>query len=284
MKSLRFVVTILAVLVIMTAPALAWQVNQHYHNNTGQDAHNITKIILGQVNCTDTMMNQPFDAFDQMWMGPFTFFHWYDTTGDVVPHCSYAHCCFSTSAPTVPPFVAFWTDADGNIIDIAGPVARPGIEYDPITGTVVFRIGNDWHEWTGAGWPPQEGDTLGNPVGPIDILDAKYQWVDEPLELEDLDSSLLGVGQWNDLAELIGPVASGAERIQVIEPDRVAAKKYIVMFFSMIGDGKEGYDVVVKEALEPKVPSMTNYGLIALLALIILTTVVVVWRRRRVTA
>ena len=32
------------------------------------------------------------------------------------------------------------------------------------------------------------------------------------------------------------------------------------------------------------VPSLTNYGLIALLALIILTTVIVVWRRQRVTA
>ena len=48
---------------IGSSPAFAWQVNEHYHNQTGQDAYDLTKILLGTVNFTDTMMNLPFNDF-----------------------------------------------------------------------------------------------------------------------------------------------------------------------------------------------------------------------------
>jgi len=267
-------------LLIGASQSYAWQVNQHYTNNTGQTAYDLTKILGGHVTCTDTMLNLPFTQFETAYRGPFTFFHW---SGGSVPPGQQGHACFSTNTPTVPPFVALWTDAGGNFIGVAGPVAYPRLEYFGGPPSVVkIQIGNEWHSWTGSKYPPQTGDTLGAYVGTFTIGDAKIAIDTVTRSLEELDSTLLmepGL-TWIDVPALEGAVAPGDIDSVSMPIGRRGPGTNVYLFFTMTGGGKQSYDVIIYNIPDP-VPALTNWGLIILISLLLLSAVYILFRRRR---
>ncbi|MCP4566047.1 MAG: hypothetical protein GY841_00545 [FCB group bacterium] len=241
-KHLAFVGVVLLIIFAGTQ-AMAWQVNEHYKNNTGQNAYDLTKILLGNVTATNAILNQPFTDFEQIQFDTFSVFHWYN--GAVAPG-DYGHACFSTNSQVVSPYVALWTDASGYFIGIAGPVATPGMSYDDVDGTMRFQIGNEWHHWNGTSYPPSPGDAIGEYVGPITILDAKYAIDDQNRDLIELDSTLLtdpGLA-WEPLPELIVTIEPGGVAVADVVMD-FSPGINVNFFFAMEGAGDKAYNVVV---------------------------------------
>jgi len=272
------------VLLIACSPAFAWQVNEHYTNNTGQTAHDLTKILMGDIYCTDTMLNQPFADFTRLGFGAFTFFHWY--TGTVAPG-EQGHACFSTSSPVVPPCAAYWTDAAGNFIGPAGPVMVPSVGFNPNTGEALFKIGNEWQQWTGTGYPPQPGDGLGPYVGDVLVSSAYYALDSVQHPIEDLDSATLANLGWQPLGELEGRNIPGGDAVEQpvqFNPVDITPKTQVLFMFFVEGGGQEAYNVIQRSAYRERVPSMTNYGLGVIVLLLILSTIFVYYRRRKATA
>ncbi|MEW5922798.1 MAG: hypothetical protein AB1746_02295 [Candidatus Zixiibacteriota bacterium] len=272
---------VVALVCLLYVPGAAWQVNEHYTNNTGQTAYDLTKILLGNVICTDTMMNQPFASFTHMPFGSFTFFHWYD--GTVAPG-QQGHACFSTNAPLIPPFAAFWTDQDGHFIGLAGPVVMPSIDYNSQTGEITFKIGNEWKNWTGAGFPPQTGDAPGGNVGDVTIIDAFYTLEPNGYDLEQLDSASLGGLNWFQIPGLVDLVVDTMdEAVAVVTPDPayIAENSQILFMFYVEGGGQQAYNVVQRTIYHQKVPSLTSWGLAVIILLLIISTIVVIYNRRR---
>jgi hypothetical protein len=286
---MKSIISVLLLLIIVgVSPVLAWQVNEHYTNNTGQNAYDLTKFIFGpNLSFTDVMLNQPYPDFEQTNYGSFTIGHWYDNTDNAfVAPGDQGHACFGTNAPTAPPYIAYWTDIDGNFIGIAGPVMTYHIGYDAGSGQVLIKIGNEWHYWTGTGYPPQPGDELGTYVGEVTVPEVKYA-IDSaglPWVLEDLDSTILTDPNlfFADIPGLTGTYAGGDELMQWLDPGiPLEYGQKIVLFFTAEGPGGENaYDVIVWE-YKPQVPSLTNWGIIILITLLVLSTIYVVYRRRR---
>lgn len=269
--------TIVAALVLMLVcgSAMAWTVNEHYTNNTGQTAYDCTKILVGHYTITDAMLNQPFANFTQMFWGPFTILHWDNGT---VPPGAQGHMCFTTSSGTVGPYAALWTDAGANFIGIAGPVMTPNIGIDA-GGNMVFKVGNNWHTWTGTAYPPSGNDSLGAPVGDVTIISAGYATDTVEHPLEELDSLNLEGLAWTDLPELVGVVGAGAE-VQTEVAGDLQDGEVVLFMFAMEGPGGEqGYDVV-QVPLNPTVPSLTHWGVILLLVLLVASAAYVLYRRR----
>ncbi len=275
------ILALLTVLVLLAgSSAFAWQVNQHYTNNTGQTAYDLTKILLGNITCTDTMLNQPFADFTRTGFRVYSVFHWYN--GTVAPG-EKAHCCFSTNAPVAPPYVALWTDASGSFIGLAGPVAIPYISYNQVTNEIQFQLENQWHQWTGSGYPPETGNGLGDYVGPITMIDVQYAIDVTDRELEELDSTMLEAGEltWLPIPDLTGPLNGGEIISALVGSEPIELGTNIVLYYQMEGPGGEQAYDVVSYKYGTKVPSLTGWGIIILVSLLILSTLIIVMRRRR---
>ncbi len=271
-------------LLLVASSASAWQVNQHYKNNTGQNAYDLTKFIFGpDIVFTDMMVNQPFPDTTQVPFGSFTVGHWYDLA-DVafVAPGDYGHACFATNAKTAPPYCAYWTDASGNFIGRAGPVMDAHIRY--VFKKLYFKLSNLWRRWTGAGYPPLAGDNIAEPIGEIDVLDAMYavDSVGRVFDLEDLDNTLLGQYTFNDLPGLEGVVDTLLDVTAIVEDIALQDGYTVLLYFSMIGPaGEEAYDVIAWEVEQERVPATTNWGLAILLILLIGTSIYLYKRRSR---
>lgn len=102
----------------------AWSHNEHFHNNTGQTAYDVHKILDGRYAITAMMTGQPFNSTNWYWRGNETVLRWYDGQ---VPNCQRGHCCF-TAKPRIVyiPVRAiikkkYWTDRYGAYIGDCGP-------------------------------------------------------------------------------------------------------------------------------------------------------------------
>jgi hypothetical protein len=272
-----------AVIMLLGVSAFGWQVNQHYVNNTGQTAYDLTKILLGQHTFTEVMLNQPFTNFEDTVWGGFTLGHWYN--GTVAPG-QYGHACFSTNSNPAPAFAALWTDANDSIIGYAGPVAKVGIEWHEATGTLKFLIDNEWRQWTGSKYPPVTGDTLGPLISQVTISGAAYAMIEDSLPLAQLDSAGFFANPTTDIPEMDVLLTKGTEVTHAVDIGKWPEYyKTVLFYFRLDGDGKHSYYVVQRRLDKPvATPSLTNLGLAILVALLIITAIYVVYQRRRVAA
>jgi len=285
-NKVHITLTVLALfLLIGASQSYAWQVNQHYKNLTGQTAYDVTKIFFGSVNCTEAMMGQPFNSFEATQFGPFSLFHWWN--GQVAPN-DYGHVCFSTDKSFVPPRLTLWSDANGLFTGLAGPVPNLAMVVQRVKADAVqiqIQIGNEWHYWTGAGYPPQAGDTIGSYVGSFTIGDVKVAYGKEKRPLKDLDSTLLYDPEltWIDLPGLNGTVIQGETSDTTINA-QIEPNSFVFLYFTLEGAGVQAYDVVAYAYTGKPIPALTNWGLIILISLLLLSTVYILFRRRRQTA
>jgi len=261
----------------MSALALAWQVNQHYYNNTGQTAHDLTKIIPGNYNITEAMLNQPFANYEVVHINGYTIIHWYN--GQVAPG-ERGHACFSTDALHRPPvIVSLWTDVNGNFIGIAGPVVGTYPWLDVADGHIKLEIGNDMAAWNGTSYPIQVGDGPGAPRGPINLSQVYYAFSEIGRPLEDLDSTLFDSPDlaWHQLND-VGLAYQDSVQIDIGRPRGA----YVLFRFDLDGADGQSYYVIQRYLGKGwKVPSLTEWGLFILVLLLIASGIVVIRNRRR---
>jgi hypothetical protein len=181
----RILFSVLAVVVALAvAPsAFAWTHNEHVHNNTGQVVNDVHKVLNGQWDIPE-MMTTTF-ANTEWYYDPAddkTYLTWW---GDNLPHCEYAHCCFTAQDPVTgnaaPGGIverAYFT-FDGDFVGDLGPVASAQGRGEQ--DVFVAEVGN---------FHMLEGDPM-MPAPPIEVLEIAIGFVDTCLPIEDLVFELL---------------------------------------------------------------------------------------------
>jgi len=127
--------------------------------------------------------------------GAYTIIHWFN--GQVASGAQTA-ACFNVMGPFNPPVAAvFWTNQYGQIIGQAGsPVYISGRLN--LAGNLIVDVNNSWREWTGTMYPPEAGDGIGNPVGPIDAQ-VYYAVAADRYELEEMDPCFVAQTDWTEV-------------------------------------------------------------------------------------
>lgn len=160
-----------------------WTVQEHPYNNTGEPAHDLTKILLGHWEITDAIERE-FKQHEVLYFGAYTLIHWFDGN---IPDGSRAAACFNTFSGQGPSEITLlWTDANGNFIGDANVVISVDAARGP-SGNLLVEVGNYWSEWNGLGYPPQEGDGLGGPRGPVTGTEVYYAITDVERSMEELN-------------------------------------------------------------------------------------------------
>ncbi len=284
MRLHKLTLLVILTLLLTASSASAWQVNEYYKNNTGQDAYDLTKFIEGPSVITEAMRNRPFPDFQQVPLGGVTLGHWYDITGQtVVEPGQTATACFSTNMAQKPEvYAAYWTRADGSFIGPAGPAMAFDIALQG--NHVALNLNNQWQYWSGVGYPPEPGDGLDGYIGSVNVIDVKFA-VDSfntIFQLEDLDSTLLLLYEFTDIPELEGILDTTEIRTHVDTTIHVKGGYTVLYYFSMQGPfGEEAYNMIAWEVVIPFVPATTNWGLAVLLILLIGTSIYLYVRRSR---
>lgn len=198
--SIRIVCIAIAVCVIMAAGSssvLAWSHNEHQYNNTGQDAHDVVKILEGHYDIPQ-MMDWDFASYgySQTYLNgkPVTVLRWWDgivspgTAGDV---------CFTATAPGegqpnphAKIIGAWWTGPDGLPIGQYYPALSAKIDFADLANPVV-EIGNhqaaqiDVNNLNPNAWA--DGDfTLTGDAAPMNVHKVWAAVIDGALGPEDL--------------------------------------------------------------------------------------------------
>jgi len=98
MKARILLPVLVATLALSVAPSVfAWTHNEHVHNNTGQTVNDVHKVLEGIWDIPE-MMIATFPNTD-WYVDPvdsLTYLHWW---GADLPHCEYAHTCFTAADP-----------------------------------------------------------------------------------------------------------------------------------------------------------------------------------------
>ena len=179
-------------------------ISQKYHNNTGQTAYDLTKIINGWW-YIDTANADNFQEYDMEYtyngftLNPLTIIHW--ENGQVAPGDStWAHFRTIDTRRKLSVHCAFWTDQYGDRIreepNPVLPVATANL-YKPspiisLDGNdIAMEVSNHWRDWTGDGWPIEEGDSLGDPMGTISGTEVFYAITDVERPMEELNGDLI---------------------------------------------------------------------------------------------
>jgi len=174
----RILFPVLVVMFALTiAPStFAWTHNEHVHNNTGQTVNDVHKVLKGiwdiPQQMIETFPNTDWyvDPIDSL-----TYLHWW---GADLPHCEYAHTCFTAqdpatgnAAPGGIVLKAYFT-LDGVYVGDLGPAmsANGRGEQDIFVAEVGnFRLLDS-----------------GMPAPPVEILDIAIGFVNQCLPIEDL--------------------------------------------------------------------------------------------------
>lgn len=175
-------------------PRLGWDVQEHFTNHTGQIAYDLTKILPGSWLITEAIHDK-FQSHTVLNFGAYTIIHWFN--GQVASGAQTA-ACFNVMGPFNPPVAAvFWTNQYGQIIGQAGaPVYISGRLN--LAGNLIVDVNNSWREWTGTMYPPEAGDGIGNPVGPIDAQ-VYYAVAADRYELEEMDPCFVAQTDWTEV-------------------------------------------------------------------------------------
>lgn len=249
--------------------AMAYTVQEKAWNNTGQHAHDLTKILLGYWVITDAI-HDAFANHTVVHVGPFTAIHWDGGAG--VPAGGWTWACFTTaSGVRAPVIAAFWTDAAGNII---GPAAiEPSISTSTGLNDISVTLTHEAISWDGAGWPISEGDA-GDPLGNMTLTQIAWAPADQTYSMNELNDEL--PVSWSPFSDTV--IAYGGTATY----DIGSFEMYDVVLFRVTSQvGSTPAATTVMQFQMPQVPSLTEWGLIALAVLVLATGVWVVIRRRR---
>jgi hypothetical protein len=193
----------LCVVLAFANPAFAqdWDVQEKCRNTTGQDAHDLTKIVIGAGAVTGAINNQlgpPSITTHTPVQGGTTvsIIHW-GPGGTPVPPGDWVWGCFNAAgSPRVG--ACYWTDEEGNFIGLGGVEVAVTDRRDH-HGRTWVDIEHTWLAWTGTGYPPEPGDTFAGPMGPITLTDVRFALADHMRPLAELNDDLINDTDWLQL-------------------------------------------------------------------------------------
>lgn len=276
-------------------PALAtWDVQEKCFNNTGQDAYDLTKIVVmpegGAV--TSAISNQLGDPNITTYPptvkpGSVSFIHWevkyppdVPVPGTPVPPDGWVWACFNVSGQPKPAN-AFWTDQNGNIIGMAAVEVTASGERDE-QGNVWVRVGHSWIEWTGRRWPPSTGDALGAPLGPITGTDVYYAITNVRRSLEELNEARYDDPdiKWERLADF--RLTSGGDPASY-NLGRLSNRDFVLLRF--VATAERIRTETIHQFQPPsEIPTVSQWGLIIMAVLLVSAGAIVIRRRQRIAA
>jgi hypothetical protein len=230
----------LCVLLAFVSPAQAWDVQEKCTNNTGQLAYDLTKIVIGEGAVTGAIRNQlgtPTITTHSWGSGTVSIIHWGPGGPPVssTPPNNWVWGCFNSSgrARTI---AALWTDCYGRFIGFAAVEVTVYAEWGD-DGTLVIIIEHSWYEWTGTQFPPEEGDQIGDPMGPITITDLSYAIAGHMRPLDELNDDLLNDPsiEWFPLATDV-TLGSAGEAISYTV-DQIGVDDVVLLRYVASGEG-----------------------------------------------
>ncbi|MBU0640461.1 MAG: IPTL-CTERM sorting domain-containing protein [Planctomycetes bacterium] len=268
-----------AMAIVMTASsALAYDVNKDL-TNLGPKAYDVAVLLAGSETVTDHYDGYPggpyqgqFDTFTVEDSGGNTLLHWRgfdDGSDNVINTGQTIHIGWSTEDHFSNILDMWWTDSAGN----------------RIAGSVVLNITCNWTFSAAAQLAQAEWCNIhlgGGSPRTITILHPHYAVFPEAIPLEDLNT------QNTALAAALQPfsvssfdVAYGDCATQDI-PGAVPEGSAVVLRYEVEAGGSqaETLDFVQFIAVQPAVPTVSEWGLIVM-ALLLLTAGAVIVRRRR---
>jgi len=274
----------LATLLAAGNPALAWDVQEKVTNNTGGPTHDLTKIVVGAGVVTNAITNQlgtPSITNHTPVAGgtTTTIIHW--PGGTPVPDGGWVWGCFNaTGAPVMGS--AFWTDATSNIIGLAAIEVTVTEERDE-EGSVRVVIEHTWRDWTGTRFPPLPEDGLGDSLGPITGTDVYFAVTTVERPLEELNEDRYDDPDitWERLADF--QLNSGGDTASY-NLGRPSSRDFVLLRFVASGEGIQT-ETIHQFQPSPDIPTVSQWGLIVMAALLVSAgAIVIVRRKRRVAA
>ncbi len=280
-KGFILVAVMTGVLMGCSATALAYDCQEWLHNDSGETAHDLTKILKGKHTIERTYPGNKFKDVEVEYHSQqdITSVHF---SGGTVEHCSWTDACFNTKeGPPVEVIHAFWTDEYGQKI---GNVVGVGTNAYDSDGDVVVEVIHEWVDWTGTGYPIEPNDGPGAPMGPITITDVRYAITDTVRPLEDLNNDLLDPNLTPELTWVdVNGVTLNYGQSMPYNLGPLEASSVVLFRFMATGEGHESVEMI--QYREPIIPTVSEWGLIVM-AVLLLTAgaFVIVQRRRRVAA
>lgn len=276
------VVTISA-LVVASNPAVAWDVQEKVTNNTGGQVHDLTKIVVGSGAVTGGIDNQLGNPSITSHTpvgggGTVSIIHW--AGGIPLEDGESVWGCFNAAgAPIVGS--AFWTDVDGNFIGVAAVEVYVSARTDE-TGNSWADVEHAWLDWTGTGFPPGEADDFGDPMGPITGTDVFYAITDFLRPLEDLTEALYNDPKltWVGLNSF---QLDNAGDTVAYDLGMLTRKDVVLLRFVASGSGISTPTIHQYRAAQD-IPTISEWGLMAMVLLVLTAGTIVFTRRRRSAA
>lgn len=278
-KGMILVGVTVCVLAAGSTNALAWTVQQRYHNGTGQTAHDLTKILEGWWTITDAIHDKfashgvHHHYHNGQW---YTVIHWYDGS---VEHCQWTWACFDTSNNQQPKVVeVLWTDLDSDFIGPAGPAVGVGVDW--VAGNTVVTVGHDWASWTGDDYPPEPGDGPGTPHGPITVSNVYYALTDVERPMAQLDEAL-----YTDPSITWVPLSGFGLTYGQANPINLGAlpsDRVLLFRCEAAGEGATSQEII--QFRLAVIPTVSEWGLIVLVLLMLTAGTILFAKRRRPVA
>lgn len=269
-------VVFVAMVVGLSAPAaLPVWINQKYTNNTGQTAYDLTKGIRAEEGCpTPVLLYAHSDSFDQhehseAYEGCLKI-RWYD--GQVSNGNSSWFCAQVASGP-IDMTAAYWTDAGGSFIGIAG--VSMWASYSNAGGNVILRARNTWRYW--------DDTVFGDTVGTVSGSQVYYALSDTLFALEALNENLFTDPSitWQSLSNFnnLAPEQTASYDIGPQGFGKVVLFRFLVTGKDSTATNYTTTEIAQFEITTPY-PTMTQWGLIIFAGLFILALIFVIRRRR----
>lgn len=275
--------TVVAVLVVFcVSDASAWYMNKDV-TNLGPDAEDLAVLISGNHNVTWNYKGYSsgpkrgrFDSFADGPDGPNTLLRWrnFDDGSDTTINTNQTiHIGWAINGNSQIVDM-YWTDASGN----------------RIPGSVVYNIDTEWTYETAediaqATWQnafdPSEGGRQS-----ITISNIQYTLLDSEIDPNQLNA------ENPDLVGLFQPLEGGdsfsldfGQSQTLLIPGNVPEESAVVLRYeiSAVGSAAQTIDFVQFVA-PPDIPTVSQWGLIVMAALLVLAGTIVIVRRRRVAA
>ena len=281
MNTKRIAIIVVAALSLYFATAgLAWENQEQYQNNMDVPAYDLTKILEGNYDFTEVIIYDEatapaakFKEYVVTYPAGHTKIHWFN--GQVGPG-EKTWACFSTGLEqTVNVIAAYWTDEEGNKLGEAGPpVASEAINY---LGSTTVELRNSWVRWD------HDANVPGEPVGRITISNVSWAITEVNRPLEELDERLYDPDliNWNPLGDDV-PLAYGETATYELGN---LDKDTIVLFRFVASGAGQTSEEIIQFIVGPSIPTVSQWGLIVMAALLVSAgAIVIVRRRRRVAA
>lgn len=172
----------------VTSDVYAWTHNEHIHNNTGQTINDVHKVLKGRWIVTEMMTDTfPFTEWEAQLTpsGWVTILGWW---GANVPHCQYAHVCFTIVDPATGQLAPgaeierAWFTRDGMFAGDLGPVVSANGQV--VGDEFCLEIGN--FHYLGDDFVT---DSLPSP--PVFVTDIAVVFTNECIPIEDLNYEVL---------------------------------------------------------------------------------------------